>query len=685
MRQPKRSMRPLLVLTAAVLTLAGCGDEDEGGNSGLRSTQTAQLQYTPDSFAFPKLAPGQTMLREVELRNLGTAELAIRNVRLVDRSTAGEFELFAKGDGDALEPVPDLIVIAGGGDEVVVLAVRYTPADESVTPDAGTVRFQTNDKDAFDVEIPVLSGESGAEIVVSPSTLDFGVVEAGGTAARDVNITNIGQVDLVISNVAVEGSPDFGARLGERDLLGDLADDPVVVGRGASITIQATYAPPSLGPDTGELRITSNDPNQPVAVINLRANGAVPCLQVVPDSIEFAAGLIVDDPEGETPNRRTVTIENCGTTALQVDAIEIEGGDDAFRLTEPFEPFELPAPDPDDPALPSRPVEIGFWPTEPDTYGARMHVHSNADPVPVDLFGRGVVNACPIPVVAESALQVHPLDIVTLDGSPSSDPGGEVQAWRWTVVARPDGSVSVPVESFADPRRPADGGPPDDEGTPQARFFVDLAGHYEIELQVIDNLGQVSCDPPAARVVIDAVPEKDLHVQLVWSTPADPDETDEHGTDVDLHLRHERAGQAWGEPAAPWDCYFDNTNPDWGVPGDVVDNPSLDIDDTNGAGPENINLAKPEVGVTYDIGAIYFRSTSIFGDPDRDPLVEHPSLATVRIYVRGELLAEWIDRELTTLRQLWWVASVVWCEDFSQCPEVIPRDEVLEEAEYARP
>ena len=168
------------------------------------------------------------------------------------------------------------------------------------------------------------------------------------------------------------------------------------------------------------------------------------------------------------------------------------------------------------------------------------------------------------------------------------------------------------------------------------------------------------------------------YVELTWSTPADPDQSDAFGADIDLHFR-----QNWlwtAGHAQRWLIAIFKTKPQTGGSGQVADNPSLDIDDTNGAGPENVNLASPEVGVTYNVGAIYYRNESTFGVAGNDPRQEHVSLVTVRVFARGELLNEFANREMTELYQLWNVVSIRWCEDAGdvrRCPELIPQNELL--------
>ncbi|MFK8079012.1 MAG: hypothetical protein AB8B97_01895 [Granulosicoccus sp.] len=75
--------------------------------------------------------------------------------------------------------------------------------------------------------------------------------------------------------------------------------------------------------------------------------------------------------------------------------------------------------------------------------------------------------------------------------------------------------------------------------------------------------------------------DSDIQVTLTW---------DDLGDDFDLHLV--RPGGEFKDRES--DCYYATcrgaSSPDWGVVGDLTDNPSLDVDNTDVFGPENIFL-----------------------------------------------------------------------------------------------
>lgn len=161
-----------------------------------------------------------------------------------------------------------------------------------------------------------------------------------------------------------------------------------------------------------------------------------------------------------------------------------------------------------------------------------------------------------------------PFETARWDGRESYDPeGGEIVSWEWTLSSKPSGSAAQ-MPSGANPVR---------EG-----FEPDLAGDYVGRLVVTNDSGEVS-EP--CEVTLQAIPAEDLWVEMYWTHEQD---------DMDLHLV--RPG---GQAETNNDCYFANCvggGLDWGVRGDPDDDPSLDLDDIPGVGPENINIMMPEAG-----------------------------------------------------------------------------------------
>ena len=77
-------------------------------------------------------------------------------------------------------------------------------------------------------------------------------------------------------------------------------------------------------------------------------------------------------------------------------------------------------------------------------------------------------------------------------------------------------------------------------------------------------------------------------------------------------------------------------------------NPTLDIDATQGWGPENVNLDDPKPGIDYAVGVYYFTDRG-YG----------PSIATVRIFFEGFLHTELTSPAFQT-GQFWDALRLRW-------------------------
>jgi hypothetical protein len=153
-------------------------------------------------------------------------------------------------------------------------------------------------------------------------------------------------------------------------------------------------------------------------------------------------------------------------------------------------------------------------------------------------------------------------------------------------------------------------------------------------------------------VTIDSVPWQDLHVELVWDTA--------YG-DADLHMVC-----AGCSPAASWymasplvgenDCWYNNTTAAW-PPGGAAGNATLDLDDTNGYGPENININNSPASGDYEIGVAYYCSHSLGPAPAPG---DGPTTATVNIYCGGVLIDSIGGITLSRTGRFVDVARVTW-------------------------
>jgi len=159
-----------------------------------------------------------------------------------------------------------------------------------------------------------------------------------------------------------------------------------------------------------------------------------------------------------------------------------------------------------------------------------------------------------------------PLTNTNVGGAAEDD--GEIVRWEWSLVSGPPGS---------------DARPPSPRDARDTVFFPDLAGEYLLELTITDDDGMMD----SCVTTVRAEATEGLRVEMFWNSD---------GTDMDTHLLNPDASSWFNGD----DCYYANCvgGNGWGA--------SLDIDDVDGFGPENINMETPSPG-TYRVGVHAFR------------------------------------------------------------------------------
>jgi hypothetical protein len=164
----------------------------------------------------------------------------------------------------------------------------------------GTLTITSDDPNNGEVEVTLNGSAADAEaiIAVSPAALDFGVVTINESADLPIWIRNDGNIDLVVSDITIEGnwfSSDF--------------EDELIVQNGDSIDVTVTFAPEELGDHAATLTVTSNDPNNQEVTVDLSGT----CIR--------AGGIVINVPDDFN------TIQEAIDASMNADTILVQPGE----------------------------------------------------------------------------------------------------------------------------------------------------------------------------------------------------------------------------------------------------------------------------------------------------------------------------------------------------------------------
>jgi hypothetical protein len=235
-------------------------------------------------------------------------------------------------------------------------------------------------------------------LVASPSSLSFGSVDVGETAAATVSLGNNGSASIQVSKIQFS-SPDFS--------LSAAVALPITLAVGQTYNLTVKFAPSAAGAASGSLTLATSDSSASLTV-PLSGTGAVkatsPGLHLGSASVSFG-----DIQVGNT-SAQSVTITSSGTAALTISAVTVAGT--GFSASGLSLPVTL------DPAQTAELV-IDF---APDAAGAAtglvsLTTNASSDSATVALSGTGVTTA-------------YEVDLTWDLPAPSSDPAVGYKIFR---------------------------------------------------------------------------------------------------------------------------------------------------------------------------------------------------------------------------------------------------------------
>jgi len=437
-------------------------------------------------------------------------------------------------------------------------------------------------------------------------SIEFGAVAIGQTPSQEVIIQNRGANNLILQEPAVWENPDGAFWVEEYDQ---------VIAPGTEGILKVVFGPEDIKRYESILVIKGNDPDNSSVQITLGGDGyRLGAIEVEPLALDFG---LVNAGDAEL---RKVYIRSVGAGDLLVTGVRFSPATnpDFEILGSTTTPAILPAGE-------EVQLTLAYRPGLESLVGPRgtLIIESN-DPFNrvIEVSLTAELNRSPV-ADAGPDRDVGVLEVATLDGSQSTDPDGAVDLplqFEWTLVRKPEGSGTTIVNGQTD----------------HPSLLPDLVGVYEIELYVIDQRGLKSLLPD--RTTVLSVPAERVLVELVWDSPI---------ADLDLHML--APGGAFG---GVLDCFYGNKYPDWGEPGNPLDDPVFKRDDLKGFGPEVVGYSEPIEG-TFTLLVDFFAAHT--------PSGREPTNATLRIFVDGLLEAELVKR-LEAQGEQWNAATILWPE-----------------------
>ncbi|WP_161782621.1 choice-of-anchor D domain-containing protein [Halococcus sediminicola] len=315
---------------------------------------------TPETYDYGDVAVGSGDTQTFTVTNDGTAPLDVSGTRLIG-ADADQYT-FVSGDGSfTLAP-----------DESREVTVAFAPT--STGAKNATLAIDSDDPDSPTLTSSLSGTGTQSNIVVDPTSLDYGEVPDDGESTRTFLVTNDGTAPLSVSGTTLSG-----ADAGEFTITD--GGGPFTLGPGESREVTVQFAPSSTGSKSATLAIDSDDGDQPTVTVSLAGESVAPNVALSPSSNDYG-----EIPTGSA-NTTTFTVTNDGTAPLDVSGTSITGADAAaFTVVGGGGAFTLGPGE-------SRELTVEFAPESTGTKSARLEVRSNDPDQPTvssDISGTGI-------------------------------------------------------------------------------------------------------------------------------------------------------------------------------------------------------------------------------------------------------------------------------------------------------
>jgi HYDIN/CFA65/VesB-like, Ig-like domain/Cep192 domain 4 len=295
---PGQSTRFQVVYTApksgsASGTLTAMTSKGNSSHVKLRSSNatTSQLSLSTTTLNFGTVLVNGKASQAVTLKNSGQSDVQITQVGV----SGGQYSVSAVA-------VP--VTISAG--QSMALQATFAPTTAGAATGAVTIASNAQNPSST---VSLIGSAIAANYTMSltPTSLNFGNVNAGSSATQSIQLSNTGNASLTVTQVTASGAGISVSGVAT----------PLTLAPSQSVSLAVKFAPTTSGATSGSVTVTNSDGVNAVAAVT--GTQAQPALSLTPTSASF--GSVVTG----NVNSQTVQLKNSGTANLTVSQATVTG------------------------------------------------------------------------------------------------------------------------------------------------------------------------------------------------------------------------------------------------------------------------------------------------------------------------------------------------------------------------
>ena len=213
------------------------------------------IDVQPTALDFGEVQVGESKTMRVTVSNLGDLPLEITAISILGKNP-DEFSYTTDCLSGPVNPGSSCLI-----------DVTFSPSSEGSK--SANLVISSNDPDEQTVSVSLSGVGYIPDIEVEPASLDFGNVEVGKTATKQVTVRNAGSGGTItVTDVRISGqdSSEFSFT----------NNCTYPLGPGEECTVDVSFTPSSEGTKSATLEIYSDDPDEPKVNVSLTGNGVPP-------------------------------------------------------------------------------------------------------------------------------------------------------------------------------------------------------------------------------------------------------------------------------------------------------------------------------------------------------------------------------------------------------------------------